>query len=95
MNIIYFEVAQNLVWKNVLQTILKDLPGFIEDGGWATVLGGSDEENEDEDLLDGEKEDSEFTPGGSESDEDFSDDELGEEEEEEDELIGSEDLDED
>lgn len=46
MNIVFFEVAQNLVWKNVLATIQKDIAGFVEDGGWSTVLGESDEEGE-------------------------------------------------
>jgi nucleosome binding factor SPN SPT16 subunit len=29
MNILFFEVAQNLVWKNVLSTIQKDIEGFV------------------------------------------------------------------
>ena len=29
MNILFFEVAQNLVWKNVLGTISKDIEGFV------------------------------------------------------------------
>lgn len=60
MNILFFEVGQNLVWKNVLATIQKDIQGFVEDGGWGTVLGESDEEEaEDEDPEAG---DSEFSP---------------------------------
>ena len=88
------------MWKNVLQTITKDLPGFVEDGGWATVLGGSEDEGDDEDLPEGEREDSEFTPGESvnrilylilkESDEDYSD-EIGEEDEDDEEEDPSED----
>lgn len=48
------------MWKNVLATIQKDIQGFVEDGGWGTVLGESDEEEaEDEDPEAG---DSEFSP---------------------------------
>jgi nucleosome binding factor SPN SPT16 subunit len=50
MNILFFEVGQNLVWKNVLQTITKDLDGFLADGGWGTVLGESDGEGDEDEL---------------------------------------------
>lgn len=60
MNILFFEVGQNLVWKNVLATIQKDIQGFVEDGGWGTVLGESDDEGEREEEA--EAADSEFTP---------------------------------
>lgn len=60
MNILFFEVGQNLIWKNVLGTIQKDVAGFVEDGGWGTVLGESDDEEAVEGIE--EEEDSEFTP---------------------------------
>ncbi len=41
---------------------MRDLQGFIEDGGWGTVLRGSDDEADNE-IPDGEEDDSEFTPG--------------------------------
>lgn len=60
MNILFFEVGQNLVWKNVLATIQKDISGFVEDGGWGTVLGESDEEGQEDEEA--EAGDSEFSP---------------------------------
>jgi len=44
----------------VLATIQKDITGFVEDGGWGTVLGESDEEGVEEDEA--EAGDSEFSP---------------------------------
>ncbi|CAD8166538.1 unnamed protein product [Paramecium pentaurelia] len=82
MNLLFFEVGQNLVWKNVLAQIQKDIPGFVQDGGWTNILAESEEEGDEED--DPEAGDSEFSPGESgddgEDDSDFTeDDEDGDE----------------
>lgn len=52
-----------MVWKNVLGTIQKDIAGFVEDGGWGTVLGESDEGSDVGGDEGEEGEDSEFSPG--------------------------------
>lgn len=82
MNILFFEVVQNLVWKNVLATIQKDIQGFIEDGGWATVLGDSD--GEDESGNEFPEDESEFKPDGDVDDDDYSGDDDGEDDDEDD-----------
>ncbi|CAD8117267.1 unnamed protein product [Paramecium sonneborni] len=72
MNLLFFEVAQNLVWKNVLAQIQKDIPGFVQDGGWTNILAESEEEEGEDD--DPEAGDSEFSPEQSGDDGDDDDD---------------------
>ncbi|CAD8115753.1 unnamed protein product [Paramecium sonneborni] len=77
MNLLFFEVGQNLVWKNVLAQIQKDIPGFVQDGGWTNILAESEEEGDEED--DPEEGDSEFSPDqsgddGEDDDSDFTED---------------------
>lgn len=89
----YYETNQNMLWKNVMKMVQKDIPGFLEDGGWATVLGddegeeGDDEEDEESDFEpeeeDSEDEDSEEYESAEEEGESSSDESDEEEDEDE------------
>jgi nucleosome binding factor SPN SPT16 subunit len=85
--ILYYTSRQNILWKNVMKTIVADPKGFYEDGGWKIIFG----DDEDSDDGDGSAESvsesgSEFDPGSmSEDSEEFATDseEYSEEESEE------------
>lgn len=37
-NILYFQVANSLMWKNMLFTISRDFNTFVQEGGWAKIM---------------------------------------------------------
>ncbi len=37
--ILYHETPINILWKNILRDIQKDVEGFWSDGGWMSLLG--------------------------------------------------------
>jgi nucleosome binding factor SPN SPT16 subunit len=46
-DILYHETPINILWKNTLRDIQKDVEGFWQEGGWMSLLNpGSDEEEE-------------------------------------------------
>jgi nucleosome binding factor SPN SPT16 subunit len=50
-DIVFYEMAHNILWKKVLKEIRSDLQVFYEDGGWRNL--SSDAEGDDDDNDDG------------------------------------------
>lgn len=93
VEIVYSEGPNPLNWPNVMKEITDDLPGFVEQGGWAFLQEDSDEEQEPEasDQEDSDFDEQEVSEESSEgSSEDASDEEGEEEEDEEEDSSGSE-----
>ncbi len=47
MDILFFESTKNFAWATLLTEIRKDIPAFVEDGGWNIILNDSSEDEED------------------------------------------------
>lgn len=81
-DIVFYEIGQNMLWKNVLKTIRQDPEGFLTDGGWEAVLG---DEPSDPDGEGVEESGSDFQPDASEESDDEDYDSASSEADEDDE----------
>jgi nucleosome binding factor SPN SPT16 subunit len=91
VEIVYSEGPNPLNWPNVMKEITDDLPGFVEQGGWAFLQEDSEEEQEQEpsDQEDSDFDEQEFSDESSDSGSEDASDEEGEEEEDEEEEDSS------
>eukprot|EP00727_Mastigamoeba_balamuthi_P010087 m51a1_g5700 putative fact complex subunit spt16 (1015) ;mRNA; f:1028518-1032300 len=104
INIKFSEGPGNLNWNHIMQTIVADMQGFFDGGGWSFL---DPDSSEDEDEDDDEQEGSDFHPDSSDegesSDSDFSDASEGSAsesdgdggDEDDDDIVGGSDDDED
>lgn len=91
----FYESPVNLLWKNIIADIKKDVKQFWDDGGWGLITGGDESEGEGESAEEMDDGESDFEPDDSGSDgeeefdsgSDFSDSSEDESEEEDDEEV--------
>jgi nucleosome binding factor SPN SPT16 subunit len=71
VDILFFDNPGSYKWNAVLQKINTDVKGFMEDGGWGTILGDIEPEGEDGEEGDDDSDDeSEFEPDSDASSDD-------------------------